>query len=189
MINTYTEWIIRVPGGALLLYAFYKLYTRPLTHSYHEAFLFNHLQIVLWVMLALIMALIVQSFNKKAYRWLTVLVAAALLAPYPFAHQYLEARAGTYFFHQRWIPLQEVNRRIMESSLDKAKVYDRLAALDIRDYEIGENYVAYWVDRVPEQRDGLIFLQDGKFPQRLFQYPLRGIDKLDRTSWYLFTSE
>ena len=182
------EWLVRIMGTALLGFALYNLYSRPLTHSYHDAFLFNHLQIVLWVMLALIMALIVQSFESKIYRWLTVLVAVALLAPYPFVHQYLSPRAGIYFFSERQQELRWVNEQIMEQSLEKTEVYEYLTALDIRDYEVGENYVAYWVDRMPEQRDGLIFLQSQPFPERLFQYPLRRVSTLNG-EWYLFTSE
>ncbi len=182
------EWLIRMMGTALLIFALYNLYARPLTHSYHDAFLFNHLQIVLWVMLALIMALIVQSFDTKPARWLTVLVAVALLAPYPFVHQQLISRAGVYFFSQRQQELEWVNEQILEQSLERTEVYKYLAALDIRDYEVGENYVAYWVDRMPEQRDGLIYLQSKPFPKRLFQYPLHRVKNLSN-EWYLFTSE
>lgn len=182
------EWLIRIMGTALLGFALYKLYSRPLTHSYHDAFLFNHLQIVLWVMLALIMALIVQSFESKVYRWLTILVTVALLAPYPFVHQYLSPRAGAYFFGQRQQELRWLNRQIQTDALEKDKIYEYLAALDIRDYEKGDNYVAYWIDRMPEQRDGLIYLESEPFPPRLFRFPLKKVSSLSE-NWYLFSSE
>lgn len=134
------------------------------------------------------MALIVQSFDSKVGRWLTVVVAVGLLAPYPFIHQYLSPRAGTYFYSQRQQELRWINDQIIEDSLPKSKVYEYLTTLDIRDYEKGENYVAYWVDRMPEQRDGLIFLQSEPFPKRLFQYPLTRVSKLNG-DWYLFSSE
>jgi hypothetical protein len=188
MIRKEVEWLIRISGSALLVFALYKLYSRPLTHSYHDAFLFNHLQIVLWVMLALIMALIVQSFNSRLARWVIILLAVGLLAPYPFAHQYLTTRAGAYFFSQRQQELRWLNNQILGQSLNKEEVYEYLTSLDIRDYEKGEDYVAYWVDRIPEQRDGLIYLHDRPFPKRIFQYPLRRTSSLNG-NWHLFTSE
>jgi len=187
-VSRLAEWLVRIMGTALLGFALFNLYSRPLTHSYHDAFLFNHLQIVLWVMLALIMALIVQSFDHKVYRWLTVLVAVALLAPYPFVHQYFSPRAGSYFFGQRQQELRWLNRQIQTDALDKDKIYEYLSALDIRDYEKGKNYVAYWVDRMPEQRDGLIYLESEPFPQELFRFPLKRVSSLGE-HWYLFSSE
>lgn len=188
MIRKETEWLVRIMGSALLVFAFYKLYTRPLTHSYHEAFLFNHLQIVLWVMLALVLSLVVVSFASKRAKWLSAVVAAVLLAPYPFAHIRFSERAESYFFAQRRQELNWLNRQILESSLSEEEVYDHLAAMDIRAYERGINYIAYRVDRMPEQRDGLIYLQNAQFPDRLFQFPLGKVSAL-QDDWYLFSSE
>lgn len=188
-MNKLVEWAVRLPGSLLLLYAFFQLYSRPLTHSYHKAFLFNHLQVVLWVMLALIMALVVQSFTFRTLRWwLSLLLAVALLLPYPWVHQHMLPRAGAYYFHQRRQVLDKLNQQIIQNELDEVAVYDKLSAVGIRDFEVGEGYVAYWVERIPEQRDGLVYLREAPLPDRLFQFPVRVTIRLSGR-WYMFSSE
>lgn len=187
MIRRETEWLIRIAGSALLIFALYKLYSRPLTHSYHDAFLFIYLQIMLWIMLLLVLILVISSFSARRAKWITALLTLCLLAPYPFVHSNLTDQAEAYFFQQRYEHLQWLSRQILEASLDEEILYDQLAAVDIRGYEKGENYIAYWVDRMPEARDGFIFLVDGELPERLFQYPVRHTRKVQE-GWFNFSS-
>ncbi|WPP48982.1 hypothetical protein [Catalinimonas niigatensis] len=188
MIRKETEWLIRIPGIALLIFALYKLYSRPLTHSYHDAFLFIYLQIVLWVMLLLVLILVITSFSSYRAKWIMGLLTLFLLAPYPFVHHELSIQAEQYFFQQRYEHLQRLNQQIIDASVDEARLYGLLAAVDIRGYEKTTNYVAYWVDRVPEQRDGFIFLIRGELPERLFHYPVNHT-KVLRENWFSFTSK
>lgn len=188
MIRKETEWLIRISGSALLIFALYTLYSRPLTHSYHEAFLFIYLQIVLWVMLLLVLILVITSFSDYQAKWITGLLTLFILAPYPFVHHALSAQAEAYFFQQRYEHLQRLNQQIMDASEDETSLYDQLPGLDISAYERAENYIAYWVDRMPEQRDGFIFLIRGELPNHLFQYPVKHT-KAIRGNWFSFSSE
>lgn len=187
MMRKETEWLIRVLGSTLLCFALYKLYSRPLTHSYHEAFLFIYLQIVLWVMLLLVLILVITSFSTRWAKWTAGLLTLLLLAPYPFVHNKLTAQAEQYFFQQRYERFQWLNQQISDTSVNKERLYDQLAAADVRGYEKGENYIAYWVDRMPEQRDGFIFLMDGELPEHLFQYPVKHTRKV-QNGWFNFSS-
>ncbi|WKN32356.1 hypothetical protein PZB74_03190 [Porifericola rhodea] len=187
MIKRQTEWLIRISGGVLLIFALFKLYIRPLTHSYHDAFLFTHLQIVLWLMLALIMALIVSSFSSLRAKWLMALIAFLMLAPYALVHQPLTQKAESYFFRQRYDLLEQLNSQLLDSKIRKEQLYDQLAAMDIRNYEIGTNYIAYWVDRMPEQRDGFIFILEGEPPAQVFGYPVNQLSEI-HPQWFSFTS-
>jgi hypothetical protein len=187
MLNRQTEWFIRVTGGGLLLLAFYKLYTRPLTHSYHDAFLFTHLQAVLFVMLLLILALIAVSFEQKRWRGLTLLLSFLVLAPYPCLHQLNVQKAERHFFEERISLLESLNQSIIEERMNRESVYYRLVAHDFKAFEKGDNYIAYWVDRMPEQRDGFVFLIEGKMPERLFKFPLRRLEHL-KGRWYAFSA-
>lgn len=188
MMGKKTEWLIRISGSALLLFALFKLYSRPLTHSYHDAFLFLHLQLVLWFILLLIMALVTVSFSKRRFRWTVGILSLLLLAPYPFVHQSFTQQAEQYFFQQRYAYFKQLSQQTLDSSVDEEKLYNQLAAIDVRNYEKGENYVAYWVDRMPEQRDGFIFLLEGELPDRLFGYPVKHTRQIHH-KWFSFTSQ
>ncbi|MDF9799520.1 putative membrane-bound spermidine synthase [Catalinimonas alkaloidigena] len=190
MLGKKTEWLIRISGSALLFLAFYKLYTRPLTHSYHEAFLFLHLQLVLWLMLLLIMALVSSSFSKRKNQWAIIILSFLLLAPYPFFHQRFTAQAEQHFFQQRYTYFEQINRQTLDktTAADEEKLYNQLASIDVRSYEKGENYVAYWVDRMPEQRNGFIFLLEGQIPDKLFGYPVKQTKHIGK-NWFSFSSE
>ncbi|MFP4096396.1 MAG: hypothetical protein ACLFUB_18080 [Cyclobacteriaceae bacterium] len=187
MISRQTEWFIRITGTGLLAFALYKLYSRPLTHSYHEAFLFNHLQIVLFVMILLVLALVAVSFEKKRWRGLVFGISFCLLAPYPFIHHTYTQRAEQYFFEQRYDLLQSLNRSILEEKDSEESIYYYLDAYQLKAYEKGQNYIAYQVDRMPEQRDGFVYLLEGELPDRLFQFPLRRLQPLG-AGWYAFSA-
>jgi hypothetical protein len=190
MMGKKTEWLIRILGSALLLFALYKLYSRPLTHSYHDAFLFFHLQLVLWFMLLLILVLVVSSFSAPRLRWLSGVLSLLLLAPYPLVHKAFTARAEQYFFQQRYLYFEQLTQQTLDkaTSFNEERLYNQLAAIDVRNYEKGENYIAYWIDRMPEQRDGFIFLLDGKMPERLFGYPVKHTKALTQ-NWFSFSSQ
>ncbi len=187
MIRKEAEWAIRIVGMTLLVIAFYTLYSRPLTHSYHQAFLFIYLQLTLWVMLFMLLGLVMISFSSHRAKWSVGLLSLFLLAPYPWVHQTMSAQAEHYFFHQRQQTLQLLNQQILGASLNELNLYDQLADINIKGYEKGENYIAYRVDRMPEQRDGFVYLLYGGLPDRLFQYPVKHSKALEE-KWFRFSS-